>query len=617
MAAMIPADIAEFKTEGEGRFYHFLEQVARPDEWYIAWYTPDINGREPDFLIYAKEVGLVILEVKDWSLDQVIEANPHAFVLMSGAKTEAKKNPYQQSREYYEQTIGKIKQDSSLISKDPVHFGNPKIPIHYGVVFPNINKYEYTERGFHKVIGIDKIFFWDDLHPESDICRDSTGRRFLEALKDKFPPQFPFALAGSELSHLRQLIFPSVRIELPERKNEGGYAVHQKHVQMLDHHQEAIARKFDSGHRIIAGPSGSGKTLVLVHKAGFLKQYNPSVKSILFVCYNITLVNYVKRLLGNKKIPLGENGVEVMHFFELCSRITGENVHYENEDAAYYEIVVEMALAKAGECPLRYDAILVDEGQDFSDDMYRVLVALLNKKTNSFTIALDENQNIYRNKQSWKELGIKAQGRVHRISRVYRNTKEIQGCAQSFIEKTVSPTDSGGTHRELFPGFFDFHGPAPAFRQCTTAQKMISFIGSTIQTLIDSEGYALSEIAIIYTVKSRKDSEGLHLPHELEKELQSKGIMSTWVSEDYRSKRSYDVTTNNVTISTIHSVKGFDYACVFLIGLDLLEPGERWSEEQLKSLAYVAITRARYQLYVPYIEESWLVKRLLSAAKQM
>ena len=93
--------------------------------------------------------------------------------------------------------------------------------------------------------------------------------------------------------------------------------------------------------------------------------------------------------------------------------------------------------------------------------------------------------------------------------------------------------------------------------------------------------------------------------------------MSTWVSEDYRSKGSYDVTTNNVTISTIHSVKGFDYACVFLIGLDLLEPGERWSEEQLKSLAYVAITRARYQLYVPYIEESWLVKRLLSAAKQM
>jgi len=29
-----------------------------------------------------------------------------------------------------------------------------------------------------------------------------------------------------------------------------------------------MARKFESGHRIISGPSGSGKTLILVHKAG-------------------------------------------------------------------------------------------------------------------------------------------------------------------------------------------------------------------------------------------------------------------------------------------------------------------------------------------------------------
>ncbi|MCZ2418182.1 MAG: NERD domain-containing protein, partial [Burkholderiales bacterium] len=379
MATMIPADIAEFKTEGEGRFYHFLEQVAKPDEQYLAWYTPDINGMEPDFLIYAKDIGIVIFEVKDWVLEQIVKADSHTFILQSGTKTEAKKNPYHQARQYYEQTIDKIKKDKRLVSKEPIHHGNPKIPIHYGVVFSNINRYEYMQKHLDSVIDKDKVFFWDDIHPESDICTDTKGKTFHRVLKDKFPPKFPFTISDSEISHLRQLIFPSVCIELPERKKEAGYAVHQKHVQMLDHHQEAIARKFDSGHRIITGPSGSGKTLVLVHKAGFLKQYNPSIKNILFVCYNITLVNYIKRLLAGKKIPLGENGVEVMHFFELCSRITGENVHYEKEDKAYYETVIELALAKADECPLKYDAILVDEGQDFSDDMYRVLVALLNR----------------------------------------------------------------------------------------------------------------------------------------------------------------------------------------------------------------------------------------------
>ena len=66
-----------------------------------------------------------------------------------------------------------------------------------------------------------------------------------------------------------------------------------------------------------------------------------------------------------------------------------------------------------------YDAILVDEGQDFSDDMYKVVTLILNEKTNNLTIALDEGQNIYHRKQSWKDLGIQAKGRLHRISYVY------------------------------------------------------------------------------------------------------------------------------------------------------------------------------------------------------
>ena len=75
-----------------------------------------------------------------------------------------------------------------------------------------------------------------------------------------------------------------------------------------------------------SGPSGSGKTLILVHKAAFLKKYNPEIKNILFVCYNITLTNYIKRLLSNKQVPLGEGGVTVKHFFELCSEIIGQDL---------------------------------------------------------------------------------------------------------------------------------------------------------------------------------------------------------------------------------------------------------------------------------------------------
>jgi superfamily I DNA and RNA helicase len=139
-----------------------------------------------------------------------------------------------------------------------------------------------------------------------------------------------------------------------------------------------IARKFDGGHRLIVGSSGSGKTLVLVHKAAFLKQYNPDIQNILFDCYNVTLVNYIKRLLGEKNVPMGKNGVTVKHFYELCADIIDEKVTYENEDSDYYQIVCQEALSKIDNFNRRYDAILVDEGQDFTQDMFGVVTALLN-----------------------------------------------------------------------------------------------------------------------------------------------------------------------------------------------------------------------------------------------
>jgi len=102
----------------------------------------------------------------------------------------------------------------------------------------------------------------------------------------------------------------------------------------------------------------------------------------------------------------------VSHFFELCSKIIDEEVAYENEDSEYYDMVVQEALSKLQDCDKKYDAILVDEGQDFSDAMYRVITGLLNNETNNLTIALDENQNLYRRKHSWKDVDVQARGRI-------------------------------------------------------------------------------------------------------------------------------------------------------------------------------------------------------------
>jgi len=607
MAVMIPDDVEGFCTDGERHFYGFLKAVAKPDSRYLVWYLPDINGHEPDFILFCKDTGLIIFEVKDWVLDQIQEANPQHFTLTINGRNEERESPLRQAKTYCHSLMDKIKADRRLVSREPHHAGNPKIPIHEGVVFPNINKYEYLCKALDQVIDAERIFFWDDLHPQSDISRDPSGQTFLKALQQKYSTAFHFNLTPDELNHLRQLIFPVVRIELPDRNPSAQHEKQQNRIKMLDHNQEAIARKIDGGHRIITGPSGSGKTLVLVHRAALLIQQNPSVKRILFVCYNITLVNFIKRLLAGKKVPLGKNGVEVLHFFELCSKILGEPVAWENEEAAYYDLVIEETLKKAKDFPEKYDAILVDEGQDFSDDMYSIVVSLLNPATNHLAIALDDNQNIYRRKQTWKELGIQVRGRVHRLSWGYRNTSAIADFARKFLNEKEEKAEHQSPQMELFQNFLSPAGTEPEIRQYPDVDELICNVARQISHLHHNENYPLSEIAIIYTQKSPDSLTGVHFPHLMTNALDKYGIYCNWIAEDYRAKRAYDVTTQSVTISTIHSVKGFDYACVFVIGLDWLQ-GDRWTEEQVQNLTYVAITRARERLYIPHIHDLTLTE---------
>jgi hypothetical protein len=135
MALMIPDEVQGFTTDGEERFYRFLSAVAKPDNSYLAWYLPNIQDKEPDFILYSDSIGLVIFEVKDWVLDQIREANPHQFTLEIKGEIRSRKNPLQQARDYIGDLKDKIKAEGKLISDNPVHHGNPRIPINMEDVF--------------------------------------------------------------------------------------------------------------------------------------------------------------------------------------------------------------------------------------------------------------------------------------------------------------------------------------------------------------------------------------------------------------------------------------------------------------------------------------------------
>jgi hypothetical protein len=615
MPLMIPDDIEQFTTPGEEVFYRFLQRAAKPDNLFIVWYSPDIGEREPDFILFTPDVGLVVFEVKDWTIDQIREASPKTFRVAFGAREQVKTNPFEQARGYVHGLLQSIADDGRLVCRDKINYGKAKVPISHGVVFSNINSFEYSSRFANdNIIPISRIIFWDDLDPHSEL-NDPSGKRFLEALRDRFEPIFPCSLTTPELSHLRYLIYPTIRINPVERGPGDELKDHEENIRLLDHHQEAVARRFDGGHRIICGPSGCGKTLVLVHQAVVLQRYNPKVRRILFLCYNVSLVNYIRRLLGNQGATFGPSGVEVLPFFELCERLIGEKVHHEKQDMDYYTLIVDEALTREVDSDGRFDAVLVDEGQDFSDQMLQVVMKCLNRSVDFLTIAMDEGQDLYRPGRSWAKAGINARGRVRQLVAIYRNTREIADFANRFRYGGNGAEMTSTAQQSLFPDPRISKGPCPLLKKYDTMRHLLDHTAAEIKSITEKGIHPLSEIAIIYTTKQIDPSLNAPFPVLAAEALDRQGIIHKWISEDHRSKRSCDITSNSVTITTVHSAKGLDFACVFLVGLDALEPGERWDREQIDSLAYVGITRARYRLEIPYIRKNDLMERILAAAE--
>jgi hypothetical protein len=613
MAQMHPDDIEGYEnaTEGEKRVFRFLAEAARPHKDFICWYEPSIgrSGKEPDFVLFGKKFGLIIFEVKDWTSHQIISYNPHQFTIRISGKAEKKTNPDKQAKGYVNTLQGRLRKVPELLSTHPTYKGNLTIPIGRMVVFPNISKNDYAESNFKWLLDSERCLFKDDLDVAGEILCDTSGRKFHEKISPVFP--FPFkGITQKDIDKLSSILWPEAKIELPPRKGPGK-ARFQREVLRLDESQARLALRLAPGHQIIKGPPGSGKTLILVHRCCHLSKYNPKIKKILFVCYNIALVGYLKRLIQEKGLGIGTNGIDVCHFYELCARILGEPVHYENEESEYYDLVTQEALERVLKEESRvepFDAILIDEGQDFDEGMLKILLNLV-KPGGDLIISLDTYQDLYRRKFSWKSLGIKASGRTRHLKRVYRNTAEIFDLTQRFIGETPKIV----RQLALLPCDFAFHGDVPELHRLGGLEQIESFLVHDLKRSIEREGYKRSEIAVVYDDKvygpSRFAYDNRALPMRMLNKLETSGIPAVWVSQDVRSKEMYDITTDRVSLISIHSAKGLDFDLVYLVGIDHIRPTAH-TKEALISLVYVAMTRAKYRLVIPYVEETGIIKRI-------
>lgn len=103
----------------------------------------------------------------------------------------------------------------------------------------------------------------------------------------------------------------------------------------------------------------------------------------------------------------------------------------------------KQAIDKAKQSGLKYQAILVDEAQDFYDEWFQALLEVLDTQTNSLFFVYDNAQSVYGQKHrrksdwSWQKLGINVVGRSQVFALNYRNSPEILELAWKFIQPAL------------------------------------------------------------------------------------------------------------------------------------------------------------------------------------
>ena len=303
----------------------------------------------------------------------------------------------------------------------------------------------------------------------------------------------------------------------------------------------------------VTGPAGSGKTLLAMWRLQALVE---SGRRALYVCFNKKLASSLRK----RHPSLAESIASVDKLFiDLCGQaaIVGELEQY------FKETLPELAFGRAAECghDEKYDAIIVDEAQDFNELRLYALHELLREPRSGWTIFTDRRQDLFR-------AGVGDAFGADVIFKLYhncRNTMKVNNATNGFL----------GTGDILsMPGMPE--GEVPLVVSCTDRKAMANKAWELARQWSNERGVV---VLSPYALKNSCMSE----------HLKGNGM---FLSEDLLNMGG----VGQVCFSTIRSFKGIEAAAIILVdaGIPSAEPDSAFHMEDL----YVACTRPTARLAV-------------------
>ncbi|NEZ65150.1 DNA helicase II [Leptolyngbyaceae cyanobacterium CCMR0082] len=606
---------------GERRLAERLQQKLESD--YLLWYNVPVGHKRqrPDFIVLHPLRGIIILEVKDWSLDNIKEVNPDSWTVLTSEGNKSFKHPLEQAKSYTLAIANQLQLDPLLCQTEARYAGKLVCPYSHGAVFPNILRKDLEARyaqepGLENILPAHLVICQDEMFPSVE------PTDFQERLWNLCTHQFGKPLTAEQIDRIRYHIFPEIRLSVythiteTEKKQSDKAQKPPDLIRVMDLQQEQLARSLGDGHRIIHGVAGSGKTMILLYRCRYLAEN--TTKPILVLCYNRTLASYLQAELHNT------HQVTICSIHKWCYELIQEykipiphSKKFSNNKSAYCNALVTCVLRRleTGHIPTgQYGAVLVDEGHDFKADWYKLVVQMVDPITNSLLVLYDDAQSIYgetgQKHFSFRSVGIQARGRTTILRINYRNTVEILSLANTFAHNLLCARDNKDEDQPILvqPETAGRHGPKPTIIDFPSFDTEVDYLIDQLQEL-KAQGRNWYEIALIYRGNfSYGDS---FVAQILVKRMEKAGIPVNWISNS-QNNLPYDPTKNSVTLVTMHSSKGLEFSAVLLCGLGFMYENEANLAQEVR-LLYVAITRATEQLVITGTSQSVFMNRLKQA----
>lgn len=549
-----------------------LEEIYRDEEHDVYLFHNVLVGAlkedekpiKPDFIILDPNRGIAIVEVKSWKVFE-LEGNSVIF----NNTNDRDLNPIIKGQNYFFNLAAILKNRKVKLDKE--HFKSH-------LVFTKLDYDSQLEGDFVTSHFLD---FKKTLTLEN-----------LFSVNKKIPLDI--------ISQIRQVIDPVITFyKKPKELDEK--------ICDLDKLQSEIVCRNPFGHYLISGIPGSGKSIMIASRAIFLKEMYPDWE-ILILSVNRKLVTKIdkdikQRLSGREGVSSSKN-IECNTLKEFLISCCPPKDKIDFQKIGNYTDQIQFLRDKASPT-IKWDAILVDEYQDLTDEDFSIILkcckkhkALINKEerlVENLFLSGDKLQQIWENgcSHSWEKIGvhIKGRGRSTVLKTSYRSPSDITTVALEYL-----------IHSGLENEVKQFYEGVEDIEHLYTNEDCLSFdIGW------DQDGVGIHS-RIRQTILNGISPSDILL-------IVPPGKLFSFMKSIFKNE-----IENGMVLGTHHEIKGLEAPYVFIFNLGSFDFILSKTPKVQARIIYMCITRSNHFVHITSFKDEGsisLIKEIDSKVKKM